>query len=134
MSLSRLTNQQNGKSKAMSKGEHECKVVAESLFNKTFYKVRPDWLKNPYTGQNLEIDLYNDDLKLGIEYNGQQHYHYTKKFHRTYTEYVEQLKRDIIKKWLCDKHGVTLISVPYNVKNIQSHILSEISKIKVSQS
>jgi hypothetical protein len=32
--------------------------------------VRPDFLKNPATGRNLEIDCFNNQLKIGLEYQG----------------------------------------------------------------
>lgn len=35
---------------------------------------RPDILKNPHTGYNLEIDIYIPKLKLGIEFQGYHHF------------------------------------------------------------
>ena len=53
--------------KSESKGERICKEVAEKIFKRPFDKIRPDFLKNDKTGRNMEIDVYNDELKLGIE-------------------------------------------------------------------
>jgi hypothetical protein len=41
-----------------SKLELACKYHLENIFRKPFYKIRPDFLKNPETGRNLEIDLF----------------------------------------------------------------------------
>ena len=98
-----------------SEGEALCCSIIEEIYRKPFYCVRPDFLKNPETACNLEIDIYNDELKLGIEYNGQQHYVFPNKFHKTYKEFINQVRRDKYKVDTCDKNGVYLISVPYNV-------------------
>lgn len=101
-----------------SKGEIECKRVLEQLFSKPFNKVRPAFLMNPVTGGNfnLEIDCYNDDLKLGIEYSGKQHYEYVPYFHKNREAFLNQKYRDEIKRSKCRDNGVILIEVPYTVK------------------
>ena len=100
-----------------SKGELICKEVAEQLFEKPFIKIRPNSLKNNVTGHNLELDIYNDDLKLAIEYNGQQHYKYTPYFHKNEEAFRNQQYRDELKRMMCKNNGITLIEVPYTVKH-----------------
>jgi hypothetical protein len=97
------------------------------MFNKSFKKIRPDFLKNEKTGSNLEIDIYNDDLKLGIEYSGRQHYEYVPHFHKDHNAFLEQKYRDEIKEKKCKENGIKLIIVPYTVKHkdIQSFIYKE---------
>ena len=46
-------------SQTSSRGEELCKSFAEFYFQRPFHKTRPDFLKNPVTGENLELDLYN---------------------------------------------------------------------------
>ena len=60
-----------------SRGEIECRKVMESLFGKPFLKTRPKFLFNSVTTENLELDMFNQELMLAVEYNGQQHYKYT---------------------------------------------------------
>jgi len=36
--------------------------------------IRPDYLKNPLTGQNLELDILYADFKLAFEFQGDFHY------------------------------------------------------------
>jgi hypothetical protein len=114
-----------------SKGELICKDVATKMFNKSFKKIRPDFLKNEKTGSNLEIDIYNDDLKLGIEYSGRQHYEYVPHFHKDHNAFLEQKYRDELKERKCKEHGIKLIIVPYTVKHkdIQSFIYKEAKKL-----
>lgn len=118
-------NKQGGE----SKGEIECRRVMESTFKRPFNKIRPDFLRN-VNGQNLELDIYNDELKIAVEYNGRQHYEYTPYFHRTRDSFNNQKQRDFIKRLLCEKHNIFLIEVPYTVKihEIQPYILSALQK------
>lgn len=99
-----------------SKGEKKCKEVLERLFAKPFNKIRPDFLKNVVTGKNLEMDCYNDELKLCVEYSGKQHYVYTPGIHKNYEAFMNQKYRDEIKKKLCQENGIKFIEVPYTVK------------------
>jgi hypothetical protein len=99
-----------------SNGEWHCARALHQLFPQyPFRKVRPTWLKNPETGHNLELDFYNDDLKLAIEYNGVQHYTFPNRFMRTKEEFIKQLRHDQIKKEVCQVRGVYLICVPYSI-------------------
>ena len=68
--------------KKYSKGETECRKVLEKLFRKTFPNERPDFMFNSNTNHNLELDMYNRDLRLACEYNGIQHSKYIPYFHR----------------------------------------------------
>ena len=115
-----------------SKGEIECKRVLESIFNKPFNKVRPDFLRNQVTGNtnNLEIDCYNDELKLGLEYNGRQHYEFVPYFHRNKETFYNQKYRDELKRIKCRDNGIMLIEVPYNIKiqDIERFIKVELRK------
>lgn len=98
-----------------TKGEEICARAVEEIFGVPFPTVRPNWLKNPKTGRNMEIDCYNDDLKIGVEYHGRQHYERVKRFHKTEEEFESQIYRDNLKLDLCDANGVYLITVPYTV-------------------
>lgn len=117
-----------------SKGELECRRVLEELFSRSFNKARPDFLRNPVTSQgsdsnNLELDCYNPELKLAVEYNGIQHYKYIPYFHKSKDAFQNQKYRDYMKKEMCEKNGITLIDVPYTVKvpEIKSFLLNKLS-------
>jgi len=119
-----------------SKGEIECRNVLETYFKKPFPKERPDILRNPVTGgdNNLELDCYNKELKLAVEYNGIQHYKYIPYFHKTRDAFQNQKYRDYMKKQLCEKNGITLIDVPYTVKipDIKQYIIKELKKAGIT--
>ena len=133
------TNQQHSASNArpiprQSKGEIECRRVLEELFYpRKFPSERPDFLKNPVTGNNwnLELDCYNRELRLAVEYNGVQHYKYNKMMHRSHDHFLNQKYRDDMKMRMCKDAGVNLITVPYNVKNedIRNFLVVELRKL-----
>jgi len=114
-----------------SKGELACKEAAQRIFRKKFIKVRPDYLRNEETGHNLELDVFNEEIGLAIEYSGQQHYKYIPYFHKNYEAYLKQVKRDEMKERKCKEKGIKLIVVPYTVKieDIEDFILQESKKL-----
>jgi hypothetical protein len=101
--------------KKSSRGEEECRRVLEKMFGVPFPSVRPKWLTNPVTKMPLELDCYNSDYGIAVEYNGAQHYRYVAKFHNNHAALKEQMYRDQIKRLLCLKHRIHLIEVPYTV-------------------
>lgn len=118
----------------VSKGEAECRRVVEKIFRKPFPKCRPDFLRNSVTSDdfnnnNLEIDCYNDELKIGIEYNGVQHYKYIPFFHKNKEAFYNQKYRDEMKRVKCQQNGILLIEVPYNIQieNIEEYIKSKLT-------
>jgi len=117
----RLKTPKPYRNKYVSKPERECCEVMKELTGLQFYSTRPDFLKNIITGRNLELDCYNHDLRLAVEYNGIQHYRYPNKFHKSKEQFEKQLIRDDMKRLLCDRNGIYLITVPYT----ESHRIKE---------
>lgn len=115
-----------------SKGETECRRVLKQIFNRPFHKARPDFLRNPVTGGNfnLELDCYDSELGIAVEYNGVQHYKYVPYFHKNKEAFDNQKYRDFMKEQMCDKAGIILISVPYTVEigQIKPYIETELRK------
>jgi hypothetical protein len=111
-----------------SKLELQTKFLLENIFNLPFYKIRPNFLRNEVTGHNLEIDLYNDELKLAIEVQGDQHYKFTPFFHKNKETFMLQRYRDEMKKQKCLKKGITLIEIPYKVgeKGLKQYLLTQL--------
>ena len=72
--------------------------------------MRPNWLKNPLTKRNLEIDSYSHKLTLGCEYDGAQHRKQMRG--QTKQDLISQIRRDKFKDMTCKKLGITLVRVP----------------------
>jgi hypothetical protein len=107
--------------KKQSKGEAECQRVIEDIYKRSFQtQVRLRELENPVTHRPLELDVYNADLMLAIEYHGRQHYEYVPFFHKKGKQELEySIWKDNIKVDMCDQLGIYLITVPYTVPHRQ---------------
>ena len=89
-------------------GERILREYFQQYFNKEFPNVRPSWLKNPKTNKNLELDGFNEELKIAFEHQGYQHY----QNHHTNKKLDEQIYRDKIKKKICEERGILLFIIP----------------------
>jgi len=118
-----------------SKGEIECRRVLENIFKRPFNKSRPDFLNNPVTGGNfnLELDCYNEELGIAVEYHGIQHTKYTPYFHKNYEAFLNQKYRDDMKRRICKERGIYLIEVYHDVKihDIEGFIINKLKKINM---
>ena len=53
--------------KCLYKNETACREAIEKITGKLFPKIKPKFL------EGLEYDMYNEDMKIAIEYDGEQH-------------------------------------------------------------
>lgn len=114
-----------------SKGEQICRQVLENHYGVPFPSIRPNWLKSGETKRNLELDCYNDELKLAVEYNGIQHYKWPNFTNQSKEAFFEQSRRDKFKVDRCRELGIYLLIVPYSVQHhlIPEYILSNLPEI-----
>lgn len=89
--LSNLNNKRWCPNCSIRKMEKYTKELLNVLTKKKFEKIRPNWLLNS-KGNIMELDMYNDELKLGIEYNGIQHYKFTPIYHKTEEDFKKKSK------------------------------------------
>lgn len=104
------------------KTEEKCREIFESIFQKPFKKTR-----SMLEGR-LELDGYNDELKLAFEYQGEQHYkpvfHY-----QTWDSVMKTQERDRRKKKLCKQRGIRLIVIPYTkARKLEEFIKEQLSE------
>ena len=66
---------------------------------------RPQWL------DGLELDFYIEELEVGIEVQGIQHYEYIEHFHKTQSGFEEAKRRDERKRHICSDFGIKLIEI-----------------------
>ena len=71
----------------------------------------------------LRLDFYIPDLNIGIEVQGQQHYIPVDSFGGI-DALQKNIKRDELKKKLCEKNGLKLYYIKYN-----DNIINETLKI-----
>ena len=67
---------------------------------------------------------------LAFEYQGQQHYEFTKIFHLSKEDFEKQKERDKRKKELCSNNKIKLIEIPYSIKKefIKDYIISKLKE------
>ena len=117
-------------SNGSSTTEEKVREIFERLTNKQFPTVRPNFLKNPETKMNLELDGYCEELKLAFEYDGE--YHYIEYQHRKGL-LIKQQHRDAIKDTLCKNAGVELIRINYLDKPNLEEIIKNKIKEKINE-
>lgn len=114
--------------------EEICREIFENYFQRNFPKVRHELLINPKTKRKLELDCYskvkffNYYNGLAFEIDGEQHYNYVKKWHKTRSNFNEQVERDKIKNELCEKNGILLIRIPYYVDDVKEYMLKQLNE------
>ncbi len=116
-----------------AQGLNERKViyVAEKLTGLVFEKLRPSWLLNT-NGYPLELDGYNEEYGIAIEYQGMQHYQFIKAWHKTVERFNQLKERDALKKKLCLAKNIAFIEIPYTTppESFEDEILSQLNEYK----
>jgi hypothetical protein len=110
--------------------ESECRLIFEAIFQEEFTSCRPSFLLNAETGHNLELDGFNSRLNVAFEYNGSQHYFYNPFFHTDEHAFEKMKERDKLKRVLCKKAGIQLITIPYTVRihDLGAYIRNQLAK------
>tara|TARA_Y100000588_G_scaffold341113_1_gene384911 strand:+ start:35 stop:1438 length:1404 start_codon:yes stop_codon:yes gene_type:complete len=96
---------------AQSTGERLCREVFEQLFEKEFPNTRPSWLLMSGIKKPLELDGYNEELKIAFEHQG--YFHENKSKILAGEKRVSATKkRDSFKLEACKKRNIILIQIP----------------------
>lgn len=114
-------------------GERVCRLAFEKIFQKHFNKVRPNWLRNNL-GFVMELDGYNEELKLAFEHQGTQHYS-NKTNHRFVKENLAQNDKE--KFELCKSRGVSIVYIPEvftdtKLNDLVPFILQQLGSLNIS--
>lgn len=120
----------------ISLGESICVGALQHFFDVPFEKIRPDWLLNPETGKRLELDGFNANMKLAVEYKGIQHSKISTIFCQSPEELESQQRRDQYKYERCRELGIRLIIVPYYISatSIPKYIADKLLDFKIDVS
>lgn len=114
-SFNNIKNKEEWCPHCSNKSESECREIFEQLFGAPFPNTRPEWLRNP-EGNKLELDGYNEALKVAWEFNGIQHYEVADWHGGTEEKLKKQQLHDAIKVRECAKRGIDLIVISYKLE------------------
>ena len=103
--------------------EEKCRHIIEQITGLQFPSNRV------VLGGGFEIDLYNADLKIGIEHNGIQHYKFVKGWHKTLEGLQKSQERDGIKRDRCKELGIALHIVSYKDSKSDEKLVSTLKDI-----
>ena len=104
-----------------SKGEKLVQHILEQVYH---LKQDKDYIYGYILPNKLHLDFYLPAYRVGIEYDGEQHY-YPVNYFGGETTYKHVVKRDKIKDKYCKEHNIKLIRIPYtqNTFNEVKHFL-----------
>ena len=109
------------------KSESLTRSIFETLLNCNFIKTRPDWLRTSKSQKSMELDGFNETLRLAFEYQGEYHYSYVFPGQDP-PEKIQE--RDLKKLEMCKRNGVDLIQIPYKFKGDRSYIVSKLQELE----
>ena len=79
-------------------------------------------------GVLLEYDVFIPLRNLLIEYNGRQHYEFTKIFHKNKDRFEQQKRRDRRKARLAKVNGYKLVVIKYTEPLFEDYIINKIER------
>jgi hypothetical protein len=92
-----------------SYAEMLCRTVVDRLFGKPFRRVRMRGM-NSSKGVPLELDMYNDELKLAVEHNGAHHYESQENWNGARGLRIQR-ENDDRRRDFCKANGILLVEV-----------------------
>ena len=122
---------------SINKSEKICRIYFEKYFGVKFPKARPKWLIS-LSNTKLELDGYNEQLKIAFEHHGEYHYSLAGFYSKTTAALKHRISVDKLKKKLCKKNNVILIEIPAlgkrtKIEDLYKIIESELKKHKKSK-
>lgn len=103
------------------------KLLSEIVGRENFYREYTwEWLLSE-TGNHLYVDFYIPNINIVIEYDGQQHYEFSKFFYKTEEQFKRRQELDKLKEKLILEHDIKLVRIPYYQK-IDKQLIENICK------
>jgi hypothetical protein len=65
----------------------------------------------PIVGTRLSLDFFNATTNVAIEVQGNQHTKFVKFFHRSKSNYLDQIYRDVKKADFCEANDIELLEI-----------------------
>jgi len=108
---------------SISKGEYYVSVFLENNIN-LFSEINMHNKHYDVISSIIFVDfeiIDKQNRRIIIEYNGDQHYRYIKRFHRTKKRFIRRLHRDEMLRKYCLENNILFIEIPF-MYNTQSKV------------
>lgn len=66
--------------------------------------------------RDLKVDFYLPEFSIIIEYDGEQHYNYKERYHKSKEGYDNQIRRDSLVTKFCELNNLKLLRITYKEK------------------
>jgi hypothetical protein len=102
--------------KKKSKYHLEARRLLKEMFSgyTILEEVKLPGSRDPVKKSVLFLDFFIPNAMLGIEVHGQQHYEFSKFFHKTKAGFLKSVSRDFIKEDWCELNEIQLIVLKYS--------------------
>ena len=108
----------------MSKGAQELLKLVKQIFPHQ----RVEFEYNVAERGALFVDIYLPHMKLGFEYDGEQHFKYCEHFHGTRENFLRAKRRDAEKDEVCQQKGITLIRMAHFEEMSKDTLLAKLEE------
>jgi len=76
----------------------------------------------------LFLDIYLPQLSVAFEYDGEQHFAYSKHFHGSQEAFRAAKKRDLTKTLRCQELGISLVRVRFDEEMTRELIINKLQE------
>ncbi len=101
--------------------EEQCRFVLDKMTGERFVKTRQ--ILN-----GLELDGYCEELNAAFEYQGEQHFVYIPKWHKTEQNFKDRQLRDKLKTSLCSQMGISKINIHHKYAEDRERLVKHIKE------
>lgn len=105
------------------KSEYKLYLLVKKYFNDTIFQYSIVWL------YPQSLDIYIPSLKIGIEYQGEQHYNKIEFF--VDESFQERQELDIVKKGKCKENGIQLIEWKYDEEITDENLKKKFNQLGI---
>jgi len=106
----------------VSKGAEELLKLVKKLFPHQRVELEHNVAKHGA----LFVDIYLPRLKIGFEFDGEQHFKYCEHFHGSRENFIKAKRRDQEKDKRCEELGISLVRVAYNENMTEDLVLTKL--------
>lgn len=108
-------------------------IIKQFIENSYTFKINQEYYieleYEQYGMYNIRFDIYLPEIKLAIEYDGEQHYYpvnYMGDIQKAEEKFKYTQKCDSVKNKYCEENNIKLVRIPYWERDILTQKIKEI--------